>query len=175
MEQNALSVKSIESDFKQIKHINAFKQDIVSEGKFYYKAIDKIRLNYTLPLSYQIVIISDKIKIESNGKKNIINLRDNKQMKEMHRILTASMTGNFSGLSGDYHIEYFDNGQFYLVYIKPVNENIIKYVTQFDIYLNKRDMSVNKLRISETEGDYTEYDFYNKKLNTLKSDELFKI
>jgi len=175
MEQNALSVKSIESDFKQTKHIEAFNKDIVSSGKFYYKASNKIRLNYTLPSPYLIVINADKIKIESAGKKNVMNLKDDKQMKEMHNILTACMTGNFSGISNNYRMEFYEDGQFYLVSVKPVNDNIKKYVKQYDIYLNKKDMSVNKLRISETGSDYTEYDFSNKKINTINNDVLFKI
>jgi len=175
LEQNAFSVKSIESDFKQIKHVGAFNKDIISSGKFYYKASDKIRLNYVKPSPYLIVINADKIKIESEGKKNVMNLKDNKQMKEMQRMLTACMTGNFSGLTNDYLIEVNDDGQFYLVNVKPVNDNIKKYVTKYDIYLNRKDMSVNKLRISETDTDYTEYAFSNKKINTLNNDALFKI
>ena len=175
MAQSILSVKSIESDFSQIKHINAFNRDITSSGKFYYMASDKISMNYVNPLSYLIVINGDKIKIESDGRKNIMNLQDNKQLNEMHSMLTACMTGNFSGISSDYRMEFYENVQFYLVTVMPVNESIKKYIIQFDIYLNKRDMSVDKLRITETESDYTEYHFSNKKFNTLNNDGLFKL
>jgi len=175
MEQSVLSVKSIESDFRQIKHIDAFDKDIASSGKFYYRATNKISLNYANPLTYLIVINGDKIKIESDGKKNVINLKDNKQLKEMHNMLTACMTGNFSGISNDYRMEFYEDEAFYLVNVKPVNESIKKYIMQFDIYLNKKDMSVDKLRISETESDYTEYCFNNKKFNILNNDALFKL
>ena len=172
MEQNASSVKSIESDFKQIKHIGAFKQNIVSLGKFYYKA-SKISLHYMVPQPYRVVINDNKIKIESVGKKNVMNLKDNRQMQEMFNMLTGFMTGNLSNMSKDYRMEYYEDEQHYLVSVKPVNEGANKYM--LDVYLNKKEMSVNKMRISETESDYTEYHFSNQKLNTLNNDTLFKI
>jgi outer membrane lipoprotein-sorting protein len=175
MEQNTSSIQSIESDFKQVKHIDAFKQDITSSGKFYYKTSGKISLKYVKPMSYLIVINGDKLKIESDGKKNVMNLKDNKQLKEMQNILTACMTGNFSGMSNNYNMEFYEDEQFYLVSVKPVNGNIKKYIEKIDIYLTRKDMSVDKLHISETESDYTEYYFNNKKFNTLNSDALFKL
>jgi len=173
MEQNASSVKSIESDFKQIKYIGAFKRSIVSLGKFYYKANDKISLHYVVPQPYRVVINGDKIKIESNGKKNVMNLKDNKQMQEMNNMLTVCMTGDLSNLSKDYRMEIYEDGQYYLINVKHVNESANKYM--LDVYLNKKDMSVEKMRISENENDYTEYHFSNIKLNKLKNDILFNI
>ncbi len=73
MEQSTASVKSIESDFKQTKHIEAFNQTIVSSGEFYYKVPDKIRLNYIKPQNYFIAINNNKMKIESGSKKNVMN------------------------------------------------------------------------------------------------------
>jgi outer membrane lipoprotein-sorting protein len=175
MEQNASSVKSIESDFQQIKHLDTFDHDITSSGKFYYKASDKISLNYETPLPYLVVINDNKIKIESDGNKNIMNLKDNKQMREMHSMMMVCMTGNLANISNDYLSEFYEDGQSYLVTVKPVNENIKKYILQFDIYLNKKDLSVDKLRISEIENDYTEYYFNNKKFNTLNNDILFNL
>ena len=44
-----------------------------------------------------------------------------------------------------------------------------------EIYLDKKDMSVHKLRLSETATNYTEYEFYNKKFNSLKNETKFAI
>jgi len=175
MEQRVSTVKSIESDFKQIKHIEDFNQDITSSGRFFYVPSDKICLKYAKPQPYSVVINGAKIKVESGGKKNIMNLKDNKPMQEMQYILKICLAGNFSIISGDYRTEFYEDGQFYLVTIKPVNESAKKNITQFDIYLNKKDMLVDKLRVSETKGDYTEYFFSSIKFNTLNNNTLFKI
>jgi len=175
MEQRVPSVKSVESDFKQIKHIADFDQDITSSGKFYYIPADKVCLKYAKPQPYLVVISGDKIKIESDGKKNIMNLKDNKQLQQMQYILTVCLTGGFLNLPDDYQTAFFEDELSYLVTIKPVNESAKKSISQFDIYMNKKDMSVNKLRIYEPKGDYTEYYFSNIKFNTLSNGALFKI
>ena len=175
MERSLAQVKSVESDFKQIKHIEDFNQDIASSGKFFYVPNDKICLKYAKPLPYLVVINGAKIKLLSGGKKNIMNLKDNKQMQEMQYLLTTCFTGNLLNISNSYHTEFYEDESFYLATIKPVNENVKKEIIQFDIYLNRKDMRVDKLRIYETAGDYTEYSFSNMKFNTLISNALFKI
>ena len=46
------------------------------------------------------------------------------------------------------------------------------YINQIQIYLDKKDMSVHKLRLSETATNYTEYEFSNKKFNSLKDEKM---
>lgn len=175
LEQATASVKSIQSDFKQVKHLSIFDDDIISTGKFDYLQANKISLNYIHPLPYLIVINGDKMKIVSDGKTNIMQSKDNKMMQEMGGMLTAAMTGDFSSLSGDYIMDYFDDSLNYLIVIKPNNETIKAYIVQIEIYLNKTDYSVDKLRITEPSDDYTDYIFTNKKFNALTDESIFKI
>lgn len=170
----AKSVESIESDFIQTKHLDIFNEDIISKGTFYYKSDDKISLNYTHPSSYLMVINGEKIKIVSDGKKNVMNLKSNKVMKEMRAMLAGCMSGNLSQVKG-YQMDFFEDNKFYLVKVKPTNKNVTDYVTGFDIYMDKNDLSVSKLRISEAGANYTEYLFSNKKFNTLTDDSKFSI
>lgn len=170
----AVSVKSIESDFTQIKHLDLFNEDITSKGKFYYKHNDKISLDYSSPTKYLIVINADKLKIVSDGKKNVVNLKSNKVMSEMRSMLAACMSGNISQISG-YNMEYFEDTNSYLIKIKPTNKSVQAYISGFDIYMDKKDMSVSKLRISENATDYTDYLFQNKKFNTLTDDKKFSV
>lgn len=172
--QEAVSVKSIESDFTQVKHLDLFNENITSKGKFYYKHSDKISLDYSSPTKYLIVINGDKLKIVSDGKKNIVGLKSNKIMAEMRGMLTACMSGNISQISG-YKMEYFEDTNSYLIKIKPTNKSVQAYISGFDIYMDKKDMSVSKLRISENASDYTDYLFQNKKFNTLTDDKKFLV
>ncbi|MDL2213003.1 outer-membrane lipoprotein carrier protein LolA, partial [Bacteroides sp. OttesenSCG-928-N06] len=111
----------------------------------------------------------------SDGKTNVMNLSANKMMNQMQDMLTACMVGDLSRLSSDYELTYFEDDSNYFVRIKPVNKNILAYIVGIEIYLDKKDLSVNKLRLSETETNYTEYLFKNKKFNTLTDEKIFKI
>lgn len=175
LEKATASIKSIESDFKQVKRLEIYNEDVTSSGRFYYKAESKICLKYAEPYPYQIIINGSKMAMESNGKKNTTDLKDNKLMSEMQSILTTCMTGNFSNISKDYKLDFFEDTNYYLILIKPTSKTLKTHIDKFEIYLNKKDLSVDKLRISETENDYTEYTYTNKKFNTLTNDSLFSV
>jgi outer membrane lipoprotein-sorting protein len=167
-------VNAIESDFVQTKYMDMLSEKIVSTGKFYYKKANKIALDYTSPVHYLIVINGQQIKIVSDGKKNIYELRANKMMSQTSVLLSACMTGNLPLLSKDYHLEYAENGTQYRIKILPL-DRIKSYLKEIDIFLNKQDLSVDRLRMTEPTLDYTEYVFTNKKKNTSLTDEIFRI
>lgn len=171
----AQHLQSIESDFTQEKYLDVFDEKIISKGKFYYQKENKVRMDYTRPLDYLIVINNAKLKIVSDGKKSIMNLSANKMMNQMQDMITACMVGDLSKLSANYQLTCFEDSKTYLVKIKPTNKAVQAYIHQIDIYLDKKDMSVMKLRLSETETNYTEYLFHNKRFNTLTDEKLFEI
>lgn len=170
----ASSIKAIECDFVQTKHMEIFNEDIVSSGKFYYQNEDKICLDYLKPTKYTIVINGNKIKTVSDGKKNIVNLKSNKVMKEMRSMLAACMSGNITQISG-YKMEYFEDVKFYLIKVIPTSQDVKSYISQFAIYMDKNDMSVSKLRITEAGNNYTDYQFKNKKFNQLTNESIFSV
>lgn len=173
--KEASALQSIESDFTQQKYLDVFDETITSKGKFSYKKENMIRMDYNKPLDYLIIINGSRLKIVSDGKTNIMNLSANKMMNQMQDMLTACMVGDLSRLSSDYELSYFEDTQTYLVKIKPVNKNIQMYILGIEIRINKEDMSVDKLRLSETETNYTEYLFTNKKFNSLTDEKIFEI
>ncbi|MDR0660419.1 MAG: outer membrane lipoprotein carrier protein LolA [Prevotellaceae bacterium] len=175
LEEATKTVKSIESGFTQIKHLDVFDDDITLKGKFYYRHSNRICLDYTGSLDYIIVINNDKLKIVDNGKKSIVNLSANKTMKEMQGMLAACMSGDISQLSSEYKLEYFEDTKNFKVVVTPKSKAVQEYIKDFHIYFNKRDMSVDKLRISENTTDYTDYIFSNKKFNSLQNDEKFSV
>ena len=171
----ARNLESIESDFTQEKYLDVFAEKVISKGKFYYKKENKICLEYSRPLDYLIVINNARLKIVSDGKKNIMNLSSNKMMNQMQDMITACMVGDLSRLSSNYQLTYFEDSKYYLVRIKPNSKAVQTYINEMEIYIDKTDMSVHKLRLSETKTDYTEYQFRNKKFNTLPDEKIFAI
>ena len=173
--EEARTVQSIESDFTQIKYLDVFDEKMTSTGKFYYQNSNKICMEYSRPLNYLIVISDSKLKIVSDGKKSVMNLSSNKMMNQMQDMLTACMVGDLSRITSSYKLEYFEDPHYYLVKIKPISKAIQAYITGIDIFLDKKDMSVHKLRLNETATNYTEYEFYNKKFNSLKDESKFSV
>jgi len=175
LSQETQTLQSIESDFSQTKYLDVLDEKVKSKGKFYYKKSNKIRMEYTSPINYLIVINGSKLKIVSDGKKNIMNVNSNKMMNEVQNMLTACTVGDLSKMSANYRLEYFEDAKSYLVKIKPISKTLQAYITSIQIYLDKKDMSVYKMILSETATNYTEYEFYNKKFNSLKNEAIFAI
>lgn len=173
--QEAQTVTSIESDFTQVKYLDVLDEKVTSKGKFYYRKSNKICMDYARPMNYLIVINGAKLKIVADGKKTVMNLSSNKMMSQMQDMLTACMVGDLSGMSTNYQLEYFEDARLYLVKIKPVNKAVQAYISGIEVYLDKQDMSVCKLRLSETGANYTEYEFTSKKFNSLKDDAKFSV
>ena len=175
LKQEATHIQSIESDFTQEKYLDIFNEKIISKGKFYFKQENMIRLDYSSPLNYLIIINGQKLKTVSEGKSNVVNLGSNPMMNEMKGMLSACMIGDLNAIGSGYKLEYFETPTLYVVKIQPTNKSVKAYISEIVISLDKKDMAVKTLRLSENEKDYTEYHFTNKKYNTLTSDEKFII
>lgn len=175
LSQEAQTVQSIESDFMQVKYLDVFDEKVTSKGKFYYQKSNQICMEYAKPLNYLIVINGTKLKVVSDGKKSIMNLTTNKMMTQMQDMLTACMVGDLAKMAPNYQLEYFEDSRHYLVKVKPISKAVQAYIVGIEIYLDKKDMSVHKLRLSETATNYTEYEFSNKKFNSLKDEARFAV
>lgn len=175
LKKEAASLSSIESDFTQEKFLEVFNEKIVSKGRFYFRPENKIRMDYTSPVDYQIIINGQKLKIISEGKSNIVNLGSNQMMNEMKGMLAACMVGDLNSITSAYKLDYYESPSLYVVKIHPVSKQVQAYISEIIISIDKKDMSVQTLRLSENAKDYTEYRFTNRKYNTLTSDEKFVI
>ena len=175
LKQEAANIRSIESDFTQEKYLDVFSEKVISKGRFYFKQDNMIRMDYSSPLNYLIIINGQKLKTVSEGKSNVVNLGSNPMMNEMKGMLSACMIGDLNAIGSSYKLEYFETPTLYVVKIQPTSKSVKAYISEIVISLDKKDMAVKTLRLSENEKDYTEYHFTNKKYNTLTSNEKFTI
>ena len=174
MAYESAKTESIESNFTQIKYMDLLAEKVESKGKFYFKKADKISLDYGSPVKYLIVINGGKIKIVSDGKKNIYELNSNKTMAQMQTLLSACMTGNIADLGRDCKSEYSENDKFYRVRIAPTSA-AQTYINEIEIIMDKKDLSVHRLKMTETSSDYTEYLFTDTKRNIVISEDKFSM
>ncbi|MDR1880781.1 MAG: outer membrane lipoprotein carrier protein LolA [Tannerellaceae bacterium] len=176
LKREAAATTSIESDFVQEKYLDVFDGKILSKGRFYYRQPDRIRMEYTEPAPYLIVMNGEKLKVVSEGKSTILDLHANRMMQEMRELLAACMTGDLNRLSGAYQWEYGETPSLYVITIRPLSKSVQAYIHEMVVSLAREDLSVQRLRLSETAKDYTEYRFTNRKNNTLdREDDTFAI
>jgi len=170
----AKSTNTISSDFVQVKHMKMLNDKVNSKGKFYFKKEDKIRIEYTSPFQYLLVMNGGQIMVRDENKTNKINTRNSKTMQSVNKVMMDCMRGTVFN-NKDFSVKAFESKGQYLLQMTPINSSMKGLFAKIEVYLEKTDNTVTKLVMSENGGDYTDMNFTNKKINTTLSDALFSV
>ena len=168
----AKKTQTIASDFTQVKHMKMMNDKVNSKGKFYFKKEDKIRIEYTSPFQYLLVMNGGQIMVRDENKTNKINTRNSKTMQSVNRVMMDCMRGTVFG-NKDFSVKAYETKSQYMLQLTPVNSSMKGLFARIDVYIEKNDNSVSKLVMNENGGDYTDMNFTNKKINTNLADALF--
>lgn len=171
---NAAKTQTISSDFTQVKNMKMLNDKVSSKGKFYFKQQDKVRIEYTQPFQYLLVMNGGMITVKENGKVSKINTRNSLTMQSVNRVMMDCMRGTVFN-NKDFAVKALVSSSQYLLKLSPVNASMKGLFKQIDVYINKADNNVSKLVMTENNGDYTEMVFTNKKVNTTLADALFSV
>jgi outer membrane lipoprotein-sorting protein len=174
MEAQSKLINSIESDFTQEKYLSVMSENIVTKGHFLFKKINMLRWEYTSPYSYLIVINKDKMFIKDNGKINKYDINSNKMFKSINEMMVATVQGNLLN-NKDYKANFFESDKFYLIELSPVQKAAKDFLKTIQLYVNKTDYAVEKVKMIEPSDDYTSIDFTNRKTNQTIGDEKFTV
>jgi outer membrane lipoprotein-sorting protein len=166
--------QTITSDFTQVKNLSLLSDKIKSKGKFYFKKDDKVRIEYTSPYSYLLVMNGGQIMVKDEQKTSKINTKNSKTMQSVNRIMIDCMRGTVLQ-NPDFKVTAYENGQGYLLSLAPANDAMRKMFKQIDVIMDKKTYDVRKFTMTEQNGDFTDMDFINSKQNAAINDALFKV
>ncbi|MEO8768651.1 MAG: outer membrane lipoprotein carrier protein LolA [Ferruginibacter sp.] len=165
---------SIKSDFVQEKNLSMLSEKIISKGKFWFKKENQVRMEYTTPFEYLMVINKDKVFIKDGQKQNTINTKSNKLFQQINKITVDCVQGNVMG-NTDFKIRVFESKGSYLVEMAPVAKGLKDFFTTINVIVDKKDYAVTNIEMNENSGDNTIIRFTNKEMNTNIPDALFVI
>lgn len=174
MEAQSKLTNTMESDFTQEKYLSVMSENIVSKGHFYFKKTNMLRWEYTTPYSYLIAINKDKMFIRDNSKVNKYDINSNKMFKSINEMMVATVQGNLLS-NKDYKAKYYESDKFYLIELSPVQKAAKDFLKSIQLYINKTDYAVEKVKMIEPSEDYTSIDFSNRKTNQPIGDEKFTV
>lgn len=166
--------ETITSDFIQIKNMALLAEKIKSKGKFYYKKADKVRIEYTTPYSYLVVMNNGQMMVKDEQKTNKINTKNSKTLQSVNRIIVDCMTGSVFN-NPDFKVNAYESSSQYLMTLMPATDAMKKMFRQIEVNMEKADFDVAKLTMTETGGDLTVMEFSGTKHNTPLNETLFKV
>ena len=172
--QAAASTQSIKSSFRQEKNLSMLSEKINSDGLFYFKKNNKVRMEYTKPYKYLLVINGDKILIQDQQKRKVYSAGDNKLFKVINNVIVDCVQGKALD-SKSFQAKIFESDQGYCLDLLPQAKEMRKLFTTIRIFIGKDDFSIDQLEMHEDMGDTTVITFVNKQLNTAISDEVFAV
>lgn len=171
--QASKNQQSIKSDFKQTKVLQLLADKVNSSGRFYFQNPDKVRIEYTQPFKYLLVMNGKGLLVKDEQKTNKINASGSKMLQSVNRIMMDCMGGTVFA-NPDFKTTAFENGNAFLLNLKPVTGDMKKMFQQIDIYLDKA-FNVQRLVMTEVGGDYSEMHFSNTQRNIALDASLFKV
>lgn len=173
-DQVTKELTSTRSDFVQEKHLSFMADNIVSKGIFRYKKENKVRLEYTTPFPYLMVLSNGKMYIRDGNKVNKFDTRSNKLFRQINDMMINTLNGNILH-NKDYVVSYFENESTYLMELKPTEKTVQDLMQKIQLYIDKNKLSVSKIGITEKSGDYMVMSFLNVQQNTPIKDEEFVV
>ncbi|MEX2336688.1 MAG: outer membrane lipoprotein carrier protein LolA [Fulvivirga sp.] len=172
IKEMAARTHSITASFKQDKYLSILSGAVESSGTMLFKKPDLLKWAYDKPYQYAILLDGERIQINDEGKVNSFGVTNSKIFQELNELIINSVQGNI--LQGDrFDITYLENEQLYLTKLVPKQEQFRKYVSRIDVYFEKKNFTVQKLQLYESETDYTCITFQHKEINTPIPDDEF--
>lgn len=168
----AQKTTSIKSDFVQEKNLGMLAEKITSKGKFWFKKDNMVRMEYTQPSKYLMIINKDNILVKDEQKENKINAGSNKLFRQINRIIVDCVQGSILG-NPDFKVKVFENKSNYLVELSPLSKGIKDFFKSINISVDKKDNSVSNIDMQEPSGDNTTIRFINREINVNLPDALF--
>lgn len=165
---------SLRSDFVQEKNLSVLSEKIVSHGKFCFRRPDNVRMEYTQPFQYLMILANNHVYIRDGQKENSMSTRSSKLFSQINQLVVDCVRGTALN-NPDFTVRVFEGGQTYLLELTPVGKTLKDLFQTVTVVLDKRDFTASRIRMLEPSGDNTVITFSNRELNVPLSDALFSL
>lgn len=140
----AKNTETIKSDFVQEKDLSMLSEKIISKGNFWFKKDNKVRMEYTQPFQYLLIINQNNIYIKYGQKENKISTKSNKLFQQINKITLDCIQGNILN-SAEYKIKVFENNQSFLIELLPSAKALKEFFKYINIFVSKKTIQLISL------------------------------
>jgi outer membrane lipoprotein-sorting protein len=166
--------QSLKSDFVQEKNLSVLSEKIVSHGKFYFRRENNVRMEYTTPFQYLMILAGAHIYIRDGQKENSVSTKSNKLFGQINQLVIDCVRGTAMN-NTDFSVRVFEGAQTYLIELTPLAANMQTLFKTISVTVDKKDYTASRIHMLEPSGDYTIITFSNKEINTPLPDALFAL
>ncbi|MFW9607283.1 MAG: outer membrane lipoprotein carrier protein LolA [Prevotella sp.] len=169
----AASIKTIESNFTQVKSVSFLNEKVKSYGRMYYSNQGKLRWEYVSPYKYTFAINGGKVYIKSGAKSQVIDIRTSRLFNSIAQIMINSITGKSLKANGDFNTQMYVNGNEWIAVLTPKKAQMKKMFRTVQLHFNSHHSMVSEVVMTETSGDSTVITLSGVKTNENIPDQIF--
>ena len=166
------SSNTIDADFVQEKKVDILEKMIVSKGKFFFKQKNSLRLEYTSPSYYLVVMAAGKMLIKDGDKKTKIDGKGSKMFSQIQNVMAGVLGGQMTN-NRDFNYELYKGETNYKIRLFPQTGAIKDLLKEVEFITNKTTLKALSMTMFERSGDVTVMKFKNVKMNTPIDDKVF--
>lgn len=145
-------INSIKYSFEQEKQISMLSDKALSYGSIAFVKPDKLRMEYTKPYSYLMVMNDKKVQVKSQDKTTNYNTQTNRFFRLLTKIVTDCVQGNVVNNS-EFQTKVFAGPDSYLVKLTPLNNDLKSLFKTISVYIDKDELLVSQINLDEISGD----------------------
>lgn len=170
------TIRSLEVNFIQTRHLSIFEDELKSEGKLYYILPDKMRWEVKKPYRSALILNQNKVaKFEfQNGALRKMDLAGISFFTEIMGQMMHIMKGDFSAIEKEYAINA-EQREKVIVTLTPRSHKLATILSSLTFTMRPETFSVTKLTFQEGNEDLIEIVFQNEKRNEKLEPSLFSI
>jgi outer membrane lipoprotein-sorting protein len=170
--EESKKVTSVRCNFVQEKNLSLLEEKIISEGKFWYKKENKVRLEYQKPFRYLMILNADQMITRDEQKESRISTHSSKLFQQLNRIIMGCVNGSILD-SKDFSSQVFQNEKTYVLTMSPNSKSLKEFFQTIQVTVDKKDWSVSGITMLEPGGDNTIIKFMDRVYNENLNDSLF--
>lgn len=190
--QAASSIKTMQCEFVQTKHMKMLNDQLVSKGKMCYQTPDKLRWEYVDPYTYTFILNGSQVQLKNSiatphslgeNRSNVIDVNQNKIFKEIAQIMVSSMVGSCLSDDKNFRTSITKTSTEYVASMLPLKKQMKQLFQRIVLHFpiasphsqrekGRMNSVVSKVELIEKNGDRTIIDLKHIRLNeTIRSDQ----
>lgn len=165
------NVESICCSFKSTHSMMALANNVIKSGKFYYLQPDNILLSFDD--GDYIKMYSGLFEINNGGRVNKMKISANPMLRSLNTMLSACMSGDMSKITSGFSVDIKSEDKTYVMTLTSSRGKTSR-TAEIKLVFDRDDMSLSLLKMTESSGDYTQYEFFDKTFNANIDVKLFE-
>ncbi len=163
LESKTSKIQTITCKFTQTQSLSVLSNKVSKKGVFYYQRPEQILLLFND--GDYIKMTSEDFQMKNGDKINEMKVESNPMLRELKNILSACMTGEVMNSTKDFNHELKKEELKYTIIMTPKKKRVASKIKEIMLEFDRRNMCLNKMKMTQPNGDYTLYEFLDKEFN----------